>query len=152
MAFTKEDLLSMLIEAEHKNPTKIIRTPVDAVPSLLKYAKKKQEHFIVMTLSGNHSILHVRSVTSGLVNRTVVHPREVFRPAVLDSAVAVIIAHNHPSGNLTPSPEDRAITSRLVEAGKIIGIHVLDHIIISTAGFYSFLEHDEFPEVPVPPL
>lgn len=120
-----------------------IRQPADAVPLLWHYADRRQEHFIVIALNGAHEVDTVRIVSVGLVNRTLVHPREVFSDAVKDRAAAIIVAHNHPSGNVQPSGEDRAVTETLVEAGNILGIQVLDHIIFSPSGHYSFREHDE---------
>jgi DNA repair protein RadC len=77
----------------------------------------------------------------GLVNRTIVHPREVYADPLTDRASSIIVAHNHPSGNVDPSPEDRDITKRLKEAGEILGIPILDHLVFSSESFYSFLEN-----------
>jgi DNA repair protein RadC len=82
-------------------------------------------------------------ITIGLVNKTQVHPREVFADVIAERATAIIVAHNHPSGNLEPSDSDRRLTQQLVEAGQILGIKVLDHVIISKKGFYSFSEVGE---------
>jgi DNA repair protein RadC len=120
-----------------------ISSPGDAYSALSRYQRKTKEHFLVLTLNGNHSVIRLTIITIGIANRTIVHPREVFIPAIKDNACAVVIAHNHPSGNLEPSLEDKEITSRLCKAGEIIGIPVLDHIIISKKGYYSFLESDE---------
>ena len=83
----------------------------------------------------------MRIVAIGIVNRSLVHPREVFRRAITDNAAAIIVAHNHPSGSLEPSDEDHEVTRRLVEAGQLLGISVLDHLVISREGYFSFLEH-----------
>ncbi len=82
-------------------------------------------------------------ITVGLANQSQIHPREVFRPAILDAAVSILIAHNHPSGNLEPSEADLVATRRLVEVSKTIGIPVLDHVIVSQQGFLSIRE--KFP-------
>jgi len=119
---------------------KRITYPGDVYPLLQHYADRPQEHFICITLNGAHEVVRTEIVSIGLVNRTIVHPREVFSGPIKDRATAVIVAHNHPSGNLMPSPEDISITKRLREAGKILGIDVLDHVIFSEQGFYSFLE------------
>lgn len=119
-----------------------IRQPVDAVPLLRHYADRKQEHFISISLNGAHEVHAIRIVSVGLVNRTLVHPREVFSDALKDRAAAIIVAHNHPSGNVEPSAEDRAVTETLVEAGDILGVRLLDHIIIAPTGHYSFREHE----------
>ena len=121
-----------------------IRQPSDILPLLSRYKDKPHEHFIVVTLNGAHEVQTVRIASMGLVNRTLVHPREIFRNAIMDNAVAVIIAHNHPSGKADPSDEDRAVTNTLREASDIVGIRLLDHIIFGPRGaFYSFLEHGE---------
>ena len=112
----------------------------DLIPYLLNYANKKQEHLLCISLNGAHQIIQIRVVSIGLVNTTQVHPREVFADPITDRACAVIIAHNHPSGKLDPSEEDISVTLRLEEASKILGIKLLDHIIFSIHGYYSFAE------------
>lgn len=120
-----------------------VRTPADILPVVDRFLDRAQECFITVSLNGAHEIVAARVVTIGLLNRTIVHPREVFADPITDRAAAIVLAHNHPSGNLDPSAEDHEVTRRLVTAGQVIGIPVLDHIIFSTRGYYSFLEHDE---------
>ncbi len=120
---------------------KTINKPEEVFEATKKYGKKRQEHFVVITLDGAHKIIKVHTVTIGLLNRTVVHPREVFFRAIKDFSHAVIIVHNHPSGRVEPSAEDREITQRLKAAGEIIGIEVLDHLIISKDSYFSFVEN-----------
>ena len=117
-----------------------ITAPSNILPYIEKYRNKKQEEFVVITLNGGHEVIRVRSILKGLVNLTLVHPREVYRMAIKDNAAAIILSHNHPSGNFAPSQEDIKLTKRLISAGKIIGIEVLDHIVIARRGYYSFLE------------
>ena len=136
----KKDLLKQLIVAERENPTKLIRHPDDVVPMLMKYAKKKEENFYVVLLSGQREVICISHVSKGLANRTLVHSREVFREAIKKGACSVIVAHNHPSGNSQCSGEDEEVTKRLKSAGEIVGIPVIDHIIVSKGGYYSFLE------------
>ena len=119
-----------------------IRTPADAYQVLERYQTRRREHIFALSLDGVHGITAARIVAIGIVNRSLVHPREVFRRAIVDNAAAIVVAHNHPSGNLDPSDEDHEVTRRLVEAGRLIGITVLDHLIISRNGYYSFLEHN----------
>ncbi|PIE98568.1 MAG: hypothetical protein CR988_02550 [Treponema sp.] len=120
-----------------------ISHPSDIVPLLRHYANRKQENFICVSLSGANEIIATRVVSIGILTKTLVHPREVFADPLTDRAAAVIVAHNHPSGTLQPSQEDIALTKRLVDAGKILGIRVLDHIILNALGeYYSFLEED----------
>ena len=140
MEYSKEELMTMLVAAERKVPTRTIRMASDVVPIIARYAKRRQEYFIVITLNGAHDVMRVHVVTIGILNRTMVHPREVFVHAIRERAAAVIMAHNHPSGALEPSREDRDLTKRMTDAGELLGIQVLDHVIISKNGYYSFLE------------
>ncbi|MBU0928390.1 MAG: DNA repair protein RadC [Spirochaetes bacterium] len=114
--------------------------PEDAWQLVRHFDDRKQERFLCCTLNGAHDLIAVRVVTVGLVNRTIVHPREVFCEAVSDRACAVLVAHNHPSGRLEPSPEDKDITERLKSAGDILGIPLLDHIVFSRDGYISLME------------
>lgn len=117
-----------------------IETPADLLPHVRHFADRKQEHFLCATINGANEILNIRVVSIGLVDRTPVHPREVYADAVSDRASAVIVAHNHPSGGLEPSQSDIAITEQLKSAGEILGIDLLDHIIFNRTGYFSFLE------------
>lgn len=128
------------IISERKSlPVKVTK-PSDAMVELRRYARARTERFIVITLNGSQDIIKIHLVTTGLINRTLIHPREVFHPAIIDGAVGIICAHNHPSGHLEPSPEDREITKRLREAGDLLGIVLLDHLIIGKDGYLSFVE------------
>jgi DNA repair protein RadC len=117
-----------------------IAHPSDVYPLIAHYADRKQERFIVVSLNGAHEVIAVRVASIGLLNRTLIHPREVFADPLSDRAAAVIVAHNHPSGRLEPSQEDIDITERLAKAGKTIGVGLLDHLIFSWEGYWSFLE------------
>lgn len=117
-----------------------IHTPEDAMRIVQHFADRPQEHFIGLSVNGAHELIATRVVSIGLVNRSLVHPREVFSDPLTDRAAAIIVAHNHPSGNLEPSIEDREVTVRLRDAGELLGINLLDHVIFSRAGYYSFLE------------
>ncbi len=117
-----------------------ITGPETAVPLVSYIADKKQEYFVCISLNGAHEVIETRTVTIGLVNESQIHPREVFADVISDRAASVIFAHNHPSGTLTPSPSDLTTHNRLTEAGKILGINVLDHIIVSQKGYASFQE------------
>lgn len=119
---------------------KKITQPGDVYPLLLHMADRPQEYFFTLSLNGAHEHIKTRQVSQGLVNRTMVHPREVFAGPLQDRSAAIVVAHNHPSGNLEPSREDRDITKRLKDAGEILGIPVLDHIVFSSKGYFSFLE------------
>ena len=109
----------------------VIEKPEDAANLLMARLRHlDREHFMVILLNTKNHVLGVETVSIGSLNSTVVHPRELFKQAIRRSAAAVILAHNHPSGDPHPSTEDKTITKRLAEAGKLLGIEVLDHIII----------------------
>jgi DNA repair protein RadC len=129
------------IVSERTAPTYRISAPADIYGALARYARARNERFFAITLNGAHEIIRVHIVSIGLVNRTVVHPREVFITAIKDNSCAIIVAHNHPSGRLDPSPEDRDITNRLHSAAEVLGIALLDHVIFARSGYYSFVEH-----------
>jgi len=97
-----------------------------------------KEFFCTITLNGNSRIIKSEIIHIGTLNQSLVHPREVFRPALIDNAAGIIICHNHPSGTLKPSNADRRITDRLKEAGKLLGIEVIDHVIVTEIGYFSF--------------
>ena len=117
-----------------------INTPADILPLIRHFADRKQEHFLAVTINGANEVLNVRVVSIGLIDRSPVHPREVFADALTDRASGIIVAHNHPAGSLDPSPSDMDATKQIKEAGEIIGIEVLGHIIFNRKGYYSFLE------------
>ena len=146
MGKAKTALLSAAVEFSRRIlvPEKNrISAPTDIYPVIKHYANRRQETFLSVSLNGAHEVIRIRVVSIGLVNRTLVHPREVFADPLADRAAAVIVCHNHPSGNTDPSPDDREVTDILKKAGKILGIELLDHIIFSDSGFYSFLEKGE---------
>ncbi|MEI6208568.1 MAG: DNA repair protein RadC [Desulfuromonadales bacterium] len=117
-----------------------ITTPSDVLPLIRHFADRKQEHFLSITVNGANEVLNVRVVSIGLVDRTPVHPREVFADVVADRASGIIVAHNHPAGSLEPSSSDVEATRQLRQAGEIMGIQLLDHIIFNRSGYFSFLE------------
>ncbi|MDP2158321.1 MAG: DNA repair protein RadC [Nitrospirota bacterium] len=118
-----------------------IETPADLLPLISHYADRKQEHFIAASVNGANEIMNIRVVSIGLVDRTSVHPREVFADTLTDRASGVIVAHNHPAGALEPSAWDVEVTKQLKAAGEVVGVVLLDHIIFNRNGYYSFLEH-----------
>ncbi len=112
----------------------------DVLPLLSDIAARQQEHFVCISLNGAHEVIEKRIVTVGLLDKSQVHPREVFADVLADRAAAVILAHNHPSGELKPSNSDLKIQEQLTEAARILGIRILDHVIVSKKGYYSFQE------------
>lgn len=126
---------------KHSEGRYTIRSPEDAAAYLMTdMASLNQEHFVVLFLNVKNEVLHKQTIFIGSLNSSIVHPREIFREAVKRSAASIIVAHNHPSGNPSPSPEDIEVTKRLIEAGSIMGIEVLDHVIIGDHQFLSLKE------------
>lgn len=119
-----------------------VTMPAHVLPYLDTIKNAEQEHFVAISLDGAGYVITSRVITIGLLNHSLVHPRETFRGAILDNAASIIIAHNHPSGSLDPSPQDIAITKQIKDAGEIIGIRVIDHIIVTKYdNYYSMKEH-----------
>lgn len=117
----------------------VIRSPRDAYKvfnSVLDMENLPNEHFVMLSLNTKNEVVGVHTIFVGSLNSSIVHPREVFQRALLNNAASIMVAHNHPSGNPTPSPEDIDVTKRLKEAGGIVGIELLDHIIIGHEGRY----------------
>ena len=105
-----------------------------------RWRDAKQETFAVILLDSKNRCLREETVALGSLNQSIVHPREVVRPAIREGAASVIFVHNHPSGDPSPSEEDVRVTQRLVEAGKLLGIGVLDHIIVGEGRYFSFFD------------
>ena len=122
-----------------KDAVKIAVTQ-DILPLVTDITGKQQEYFVCISLNGANEVIEKRVVTIGLLDKSPVHPREVFADVIADRAAAVIFAHNHPSGELQPSEADLRMHEQLTEAGKILGLRVLDHIIVTRKGHFSFQE------------
>jgi DNA repair protein RadC len=115
-----------------------VRGPDDVVALVgRKFRDETREHFIVLLLNARHECLAVETVSIGSLNASIVHPREVFRPAVIAAAASIVVAHNHPSGDPEPSEEDVSITRRLAEVGELLGIGLLDHVVVARRGAVS---------------
>jgi DNA repair protein RadC len=115
-----------------------ITDAADVYRTLHRYSDRSQEYFLSVTLDGASHIINTRTVFIGTLNQSLVHPREVFADAIADRAAGIIIAHNHPSGTCEPSRADIQITQRLKEVSKLVGIELLDHVILTKDGYYSF--------------
>ena len=113
----------------------ITDSPGKAVEQLSDIRTKQQEYFVCLTLDGANRLIAKRVISIGTLTSSLVHPREVFSDAITDRAASIIVAHNHPSGNLQPSGADRAVTERLREAGELLGVTLLDHLIITKDSF-----------------
>lgn len=130
------------MKARNRGKCPVIRSPQDAADLMRsELSHLKQEHFVVLFLNTKNHLIGKETVFIGSLNASIVHPREAFKMAIRRSAAAVICLHNHPSGDPQPSAEDINVTGRLKEAGEIVGIEMIDHIIIGEENFYSFKEH-----------
>ena len=108
----------------------------------LRYAAKEQ--FVVILLNNKNKVIGTEVVSEGSLSSSIVHPREVFAPAILHHAAVIMVAHNHPSGDPKPSIEDEEVTRQLLRSGKVLGIPMIDHVIIGDGNYYSFLENEAF--------
>ena len=134
------------IISERKLKHKVkIKGPEEVYLLVKRYAEEKQEYFILLTLNGAHNVISISIISIGIVNKTIVHPREVFCRAISDRASSIIVCHNHPSDVVNPSDEDKEITEKIFQTGEIIGIPLLDHIIISKSGYNSLKQQGFFP-------
>jgi DNA repair protein RadC len=130
----REDLEPEFKNYDIKDPEAIVK----AIRTSIK--DKAKEHFKLILLNPRNKIIGISTISIGTLNASLVHPREVFKDAIVHSAASVVLAHNHPSGDPEPSEDDLTITKRLIEVGKILGIGIMDHIIIAKNGFFSFKE------------
>ncbi len=119
-------------------PESLILQPEDVYRELRDLRQNKKEHFVVFYLDTHSREIKREIISIGTLNASLVHPREVFESAIKNNAAQIIVAHNHPSGIIEPSVDDIEITKRLVDAGKLLGIDVLDHVIVSNSGYFSF--------------
>ena len=135
--------IMLVRDSSQNSEIKKIKTPTDAVGILQKYLSgTDRENFVVMMLDAKNQVIGINTVSIGSLSSAPVHPREVFKPAILSNTAGVILCHNHPSNDPTPSGDDRSLTERLTLAGELMGIPVLDHIIITeTEKYYSFREN-----------
>jgi len=133
--------LGRRMEVEPARASSRIRSPADVYGRLGPLLRdRRQEEFWVLYLDTQSHVVLERCLTIGLLNSSLVHPREVFAPAIATACASVIVAHNHPSGDPEPSPEDIAVTSQLVESGKLLGIPVRDHVVLGDSGYVSLSE------------
>ena len=128
--------------AREKIPKKILLDSSEAVDNYLKkkIGESKKENFYILALDAKNNLINIQEISVGTLTASIVHPREVFKEAIRSSAASIILAHNHPSGDAEPSEADLEITKRLIEVGKIVGIEVLDHLIITKAKTFAFKE------------
>jgi DNA repair protein RadC len=119
--------------------SKPLRTAEDVLPYLKFIRIKKQEYIVCLSLDSGSRLIARRVVTIGTLTQSLIHPREVFAGPLKDRAASVIMAHNHPSGDPTPSPQDIKATQQLVAAGQLLGIQLDEHVIVTKRGYYSFV-------------
>lgn len=138
---TLETLLTLLAEVARETAPDATTSPEEAYLNILKRFPEemagKKETFILLGLDGRRRIILAEVVSVGTLTATLVHPREVFRPAIVASCSSIVVAHNHPSGDPTPSHEDRLLTERLVQAGRLLGINLDDHLVLGKGCFTS---------------
>jgi DNA repair protein RadC len=133
--------LGRRIARHKKERMDVIRCPQDVADLLMDRLRfQTQEHFVVLILDTKNRVIAEETISIGSLNASIVHPREVFKPALKRSAASIICAHNHPSGDPTPSRKDLEVTRRLLEAGRILGIEVLDHVVIGDHRYISLKE------------
>ncbi|MFA6108646.1 MAG: DNA repair protein RadC [Candidatus Latescibacterota bacterium] len=118
----------------------VVSCPADAMPFLTDIRDQRREFFVCLYLNARNQVIHKEVVSIGSLSASIVHPREVFQAAVQGAAASVVLAHNHPSGDVTPSKDDLDLTRRLVQAGEIMGIEILDHLIVGPVDFLSLKE------------
>ena len=136
--------VSLVKDSYQNSSSKSITKPQDIFEIARNYlANADREHFVVMMLSTKNQIIGINTVAIGDLNKCLVHPREVFKPAIIANSASVILLHNHPSGDPTPSREDLEMTKRLKNAGEILGIKVLDHVILGDECYVSLKERGE---------
>ena len=139
MLLSAFELSRRALEVDDSN-LPVISTPKDVVAQLTELSQNKKEHFVVIYLNARSQLVHKETISIGTLNANLVHPREVFEPALKHSAANIMVAHNHPSGDPEPSEDDLEITKRLMEAGKMMGVEVLDHVIVAKNSHFSFKE------------
>lgn len=121
--------------------TEPLRTQNDILERIIDIRNKQQEYFICLSLDGGQRLIAQRTVTIGTLDTVLAHPREVFSDPIVDRAASVVVAHNHPSGEVEPSGKDIELTQQLAAAGQLLGIPLRDHIIVAKTGQYSFRQH-----------
>ncbi len=119
----------------------VINKPKDILPFVMHYALESTEHFVCASVNGAHELLKIRLISKGTINKTLIHPREIFSSPVAEHAAGIICCHNHPYGPCTPSKADIESTRLIQKASEILGISFMDHIIIGREEYFSFLEH-----------
>lgn len=134
--------VQLVRDRSENNDRQVVSSAVEAHQHLRHLAKMDREHFVALHLDARNGLIGIETVSIGSLTATIVHPREVLKAALLCNSAGFIVAHNHPSGDSTPSPEDRETTRRLAKAAEIMGIPLLDHLIVSAESYFSFKERN----------
>lgn len=136
--------ISRRLACDRLEPGARIRSPEDVHRHFYTRLRDRSvECFLALLLDGRHRVIAEAVISQGTLTASLVHPREVFRPALRESAAAMVLVHNHPSGDPSPSPEDREVTRRLSEAGELLGVRVVDHVVVAERGYHSFRDAGE---------
>ncbi len=130
--------LGRRLHREKEEKEVYVESPEDVLKEVAHIRENKKENFVALYLDARSRLIHKETISIGTLNASLVHPREVFEPALRSHAASVVVVHNHPSGDIEPSLEDREVTERLVEAGNILGIELADHLIVSKSTHMSF--------------
>jgi len=142
-ARTAEEAKSKAVsEIKVREAAPLVAMPMAVYEQLKNIRCRQKEHFIVLLLNTQNEIIGREIVSVGTINCSIVHPREVYQPALMAGCSHIILSHNHPSGGLLPSVEDQQVTKRLQSSGKLLGVEMIDHVIVSQDGYYSFREHN----------
>ncbi len=145
--------LGRRVAAHTLRPGDAVRGPSDLYRHFAaRLRDARHEQFLVVLLDGRHRVMRTETVSRGTLTASLVHPREVFRPAIREAAAAIALVHNHPSGDPTPSREDREITARLARAGELLGIRIVDHVVVAEGGYHSLREDGDLTATPPNPL
>jgi DNA repair protein RadC len=139
--------VKLVRDGSQKTERKKVSQPAVAAEVLWQFLEEvDREHFVVILLDTQNQMIGIHTVTVGTLDASLVHPREIFKAAILANSAAILLAHNHPSGDPTPSAEDRSVTRLLVDAGVALGIEVLDHVVLGESPrYYSFREAGQMP-------
>ena len=127
---------------KHPHTLPVIISPESALDQLSYIRMQKKEHFVVLYLNARSELIHQETISMGTLTCSLVHPREVFAPALTHLAASILVAHNHPSGDTTPSDDDLTITKRLGQVADVLGIALFDHLILTSTSYYSFRQHN----------
>ena len=129
----------------NRNPQAVVNKPIDVIPFIKHYAMQPSEHFVCITVNGGREIINIQVICVGAGNMAIIKPADIFSQPIKDRASGIILCHNHPGGHAEPSDQDIQTTNRLAKASQVLGLALLDHLIVTKNGYFSFLEHSMLP-------